>query len=107
MTGKASEEFANELTTLVCLNLPTSMVNSRDKEQAAAMLTQLAQKLGFVVAGICHGDEQQMSDILEGMTQFVYESAAQYNKTFGTMEQFRWKGPGRFPGDTGGEAGPR
>ena len=64
--SQASEEFTSKLTTLVCLNLPnaTSMTPA-DKELGAAMLTQLAKQLGFIVAGVCHGDQQQMLRVLE------------------------------------------
>ena len=62
--SQASEEFTSKLTTLLCLNLPnaTSMTPA-DKELGAAMLTQLTKQLGFVVAGVCHGDQQQMSNV--------------------------------------------
>jgi len=105
--SKASEEFTSKLSILVSLNLPkaTSMLNGRppDEELATAMITQLVQQLGFVVAGVCHGDEKKMATLLEGLSQLVFEATANYNKTFHMMKQFQWKGPGRFPGDTGGE----
>jgi hypothetical protein len=106
--SELAEKFYNDLTKLVTRTLPkaTSMMSGRppDEELASAMPTLLAQQLGFVVAAVCHGNEEAMSRLLDGLTQFIYEQATGYNQTLGKMKQFQWKGPGRFPGDTGGEA---
>jgi hypothetical protein len=102
------KEFDNALTKLVTRTLPkaTSMFSGKppDQELAAAMPTLLAQQCAFVAATICHGNEQAMSTFLDGLTQFIYEQATGYNQTLGKLKQFQWKGPGRFPGDAGGEA---
>ncbi len=70
-----SEDFAAKLHSLVSLEVSKGTIH--DKEKMAGIVENLASSLGFTVALAAGGDPNGISHLLEGMTSYIYEVAAE------------------------------
>jgi hypothetical protein len=79
-----SEKFKDDLAELIAKNMPSAapMVSGRvaDGELVAAMITELSQHLGFVIAFAHRGDPVKINNTVEGCVQFIFEGSAHFAK---------------------------
>lgn len=57
---------------------------AKDAERAGACIEMLMRNAALCIAMACRGDNKGMSDMLEGSTQYLFETTASYKKV-GTL----------------------
>lgn len=68
-------DFADKLNALVSLEV--SRGNIHDPDAMAGIIENLASALAFTAALAAKGDSQGISHLLEGMTGYIFETAAE------------------------------
>lgn len=68
-------DFADKLNALVSLEISRGTINNPEK--MSDILEKLASSLGFTAALAAAGDPARTSHLLEGMTAYIYEVAAE------------------------------
>lgn len=71
----SGQTFADKLNALVSLEMSRGTI--RDPLAMAGIIENLASALGFTAALAAAGDPDKIAHLLEGMTAYVYEAAAE------------------------------
>lgn len=68
-------DFSAKLHSLVSLEM--SRGGRSDPATMSGMIENLAGSLAFTVAIACQGDDKAISTMLDGMTEYIYSTAAE------------------------------
>jgi hypothetical protein len=71
----SDQTFADKLNSLVSLEVSRGTIH--DPDAMSGIIENLAAALGFTAALAAHGGSDRISDLLEGVTAYVYEVAAE------------------------------
>lgn len=68
-------DFGDKLSTLVSLEIAGNKV--RDPAAMSEIMERLASSLAFTIALAAQGDAKGINELIEGMTAYIYETAAE------------------------------
>lgn len=68
-------EFGDKLSALVSLEIAGN--KARDPAVMSEIMERLASSLAFTIALAAQGDAKGINELIEGMTSYIYETAAE------------------------------
>jgi hypothetical protein len=68
-------DFGDKLSTLVSLEIAGN--KARDPAVMSEIMERLASSLAFTIALAAQGDAKGINELIEGMTSYIFETAAE------------------------------